>query len=334
MYLGVMVGVFLAALHTPAAMADLGLTCTAARPYPLSMIETALKKFYNQTQGPTSWPPLYRAGWDRPNYCAFDGNEGAHPPPAGVRCFLGGGGGWALDPPKGIGGLIFLFHISGEARGPLPEEFKAFTNPDIIQLSGNHITGPIWDTSEACALMRLDLSHNEMSGTIPPNFMQKNLAALNMLNLGYNQFDGTLPPIIGQLGVTASLILRQNKFSGSIPDLSHAATLRHLDLAMNQFSGAVGPWLKELKNLVWFHVDNNQLNGAFPELPPRLSRFSGSNNGFEGPIPASVGSLGYLRYFNCTNCNKLTCPRDDMLAHLDFTTHCGGSKAKFAKAAS
>jgi hypothetical protein len=286
------------------------------------MIEVALKKFYLNTKGPTQWPQAWRGNWDAQSPCAWDGDERAHPPPIGTRCLDGG---WHRLPPNADGGLLFLEHFSRMAEGPIPEEFKAFQMTDFIGLSYNKLSGSLWDTSNHCFLHRLDLSHNQMSGTLDQdNFFAKSATHLELINLGYNQFAGSIPPCLNKLDTLSALMLNDNAFTGPLPDLSRLAQLRHLNVANNQLSGPVGDWLAQLGTLAILQLGGNHFNGALPQMPASVQRIMMDGNDFSGAIPTSYGELPFLRYFSCVGC-QLTCPTPDLLAHLAYTTHCAGN---------
>lgn len=287
------------------------------------LVDTALQRFYKETLGPTAWPPQFRGRWDAMDPCAWDGNERAHIAPAGTRCVTGG---WHQPPPRGDGGLLFLEHASGHATGPVPEEFKAFQMTDFIGLGNNKLTGPIWNTSFHCFLHRLDLSRNQMSGELGTDFMQRAVNHLEVISLGYNQFSGPIPLSITTLKPLSSLMLNDNQFSGSVPDLSPNSKLIHLDVANNQLSGSIGGWMAALKQLAWVYLDNNKFTGSLPELPPSIVHFSASGNSWSGPIPQSYGSRA-LHVFNCTGCKDITCPSPDFLNHVYISTHCKKPRA-------
>jgi len=307
-------------LSTTAAYAFLG--CEEPPVWDPKMIETALKKFYNNTKG-DQWPPAWKSPrWTSDMPCAWDGNERAHPAPPGTRCLNGG---WHKFPPAADGGLLFIEHFSRMAEGPIPEEFKALQMTDYIGLSYNKLSGGMWDTSNHCFMHRIDLSHNSMSGTLSQDaFFAKSSVHLELMNLGFNQFSGNIPPCINKLETLSALLLNDNQFSGPLPDLSKLALLRHLNVANNQLSGAVGAWVGQLATLAILQLNGNKFTGPLPPtLPQALQRFHGGGNAFSGLVPMSYGDLPYLRYFECTGC-QLTCPKPDLLAHLAYSTHCAG----------
>ncbi|XP_061993100.1 receptor protein kinase-like protein ZAR1 [Rosa rugosa] len=85
-------------------------------------------------------------------------------------------------------------------------------------LAGNHFTGEIpagiWSGMEN--LLQLDLSDNRFTGSVPEDFGDlKSLSGT--LNLSFNHLSGKIPKSLGDLPVTVSFDLRNNNFSGEIP---------------------------------------------------------------------------------------------------------------------
>jgi hypothetical protein len=282
------------------------------------IVDTALLKFYQNTQGP-SWPSPWKDRWGTATSCAWDGNERGHPAPFGTRCLDGG---WHKLPPVNDGGLLYLESFGRMAKGPVPSEFEVFQMTDFIGLWNNQLTGPIWNTTMHQFLHRLDLSHNQMDGTLPADFMKRNTIHAELINFGSNKFTGPIPASIGTLKILQSLLLDNNQFSGPIPvEITKLKELRHLDLSHNQFSGNV-PSLVEMSTLARLDLSYNNFDGPLPELPPSVTHATFSGNKFSGAIGASYGKASYLRHFNCTGCDQVTCPTPDFLAHLPFSTHC------------
>ncbi|KAM6562502.1 hypothetical protein CsatB_022500 [Cannabis sativa] len=102
--------------------------------------------------------------------------------------------------------------------GEIPEELKKCTQLQRLILARNKISGKIpsgiWSGMED--LIQLDLSSNELTGPIPEDIGEiKSLTGT--LNLSFNHLSGKLPKSLGELPVTVSFDLRNNNFSGEIP---------------------------------------------------------------------------------------------------------------------
>ena len=97
-------------------------------------------------------------------------------------------------------------------------------------------------------LWRLDLSQNELSGTIPPELGK--LFDLVQLSLWNNELSGTIPPALGNLANLEKLFLNSNQLSGSIPpELSKLTNLEQLYIRENPLTGCLPePWKSVVKN--------------------------------------------------------------------------------------
>ena len=102
--------------------------------------------------------------------------------------------------------------------GSLPQNLNSCKQLQRLILAKNKFSGPIpagiWP--ELDNLMQLDLSANDFNGSIP-NDMGELKSLSNTLNLSFNHLSGRIPKSLGNLPVTVSFDLRNNNFSGEIP---------------------------------------------------------------------------------------------------------------------
>lgn len=157
-----------------------------------------------------------------------------------------------------------------------------------------------------CRVMELNLSNNQLSGTIPPEL--GNLTGLITLELGSsgellladNQLRGTIPPELGNLINLTTLALGGNQLSGTIPpELGNLVNLITLSLAANQLTGSIPTESGNLMNLTTLYLSANQLSGYVPiELGNliNLSSLSLASNQLRGYIPPELGNLTNLTY--------------------------------------
>lgn len=153
-------------------------------------------------------------------------------------------------------------------------------------------------------VIQLDLSNNNLRGTLPNELSQlKNLsvvslngndlidpfpwflkecAQLKSLNLGSNEFSGVLSPEIGQMNRLEFLALDDNHFTGAIPaELANLKQLKTLLLGWNRFTGHIPRELAAMPNLEKLLVNSNLLReeilGYYLDFP---DGFFFSYNGF------------------------------------------------------
>ena len=150
----------------------------------------------------------------------------------------------------------------------------------LRRLSGNLI----WSVQNLHRLSHLDLSHNLLSGPLPPGFFSA-LDHLMVLNLSYNSFSGELPLEHGS-----------NKFFFPI---------QTIDLSGNLLQGQIlntSIYLLGAFSLISFNVSNNSFTGPIPSFmcmsSPQLSHLDFSYNDFAGRISRGQGrclNLSVLR---------------------------------------
>ncbi|XP_027364686.1 receptor-like protein EIX2 [Abrus precatorius] len=84
----------------------------------------------------------------------------------------------------------------------------------------------------------VDLSGNDISGTIPPQLFS--LIGLHSLNLSFNKLEGRIPEEIGNMKNLESLDLSTNQLWGEIPQsMSYLSFLGVLNLSFNNLTGKI-----------------------------------------------------------------------------------------------
>ena len=153
------------------------------------------------------------------------------------------------------------------------------------------------ETDSGGRVTALVLTHNVLSGTIPPELAQ--LTQLQGLRLDKNGLSGTIPPELGKLARLRALSIETNRLSGGIPpELGRLSQLQHLDLQKNGLSGVIPPELGRLTQLRVLSLNSNRLTGTIPsELAglPQLVWLMLGDNQLTGAIPPGLGRLTRLR---------------------------------------
>ncbi|XWS34901.1 hypothetical protein CRYUN_Cryun21dG0076700 [Craigia yunnanensis] len=109
-----------------------------------------------------------------------------------------------------------------------------------LQLPSMKLSGQLPDSLKYCrSLQTLDLSYNFLSGPIP-NDICSWLPYLVRLGLSGNRLSGSIPPQIVNCKFLNDLVLDDNKLSGSIPyELARLDRLKRFSVADNDLSGLI-----------------------------------------------------------------------------------------------
>ncbi|XP_039129696.1 receptor-like protein EIX2 [Dioscorea cayenensis subsp. rotundata] len=164
-------------------------------------------------------------------------------------------------------------------------------------LSGNVPTW-FWNFS-LVGFMLLNISHNDLSGTIPafPTFF------LQVIDLSSNKFEGLIPEL--NSGSLYIIDLSDNSFSGTIPSsFASASQVEALALSHNHINGSIPLFFCGLNSLTVLDLSSNNMSGELPNCWNQLSKLAIidlSNNSFFGSIPDAVGSLTNLQSLHLQN---------------------------------
>lgn len=184
--------------------------------------------------------------------------------------------------------------------------FDATTTDDVVQLKlpSNKLHGQIPPEIKVFyKLKELDLSENEITGTIPYHVCS-DLVSLKYLSLNDNKLTGTLPKEIEHCDALHYMHLHHNQLNGTIPSqLNHLGNLKHLFINDNYFSGPIPP-LPNLQHLAKFHLQNNKLNHHLPFAISQmvsLVDFRINDNDIGGTLPPEMDNLERLETFHAFN---------------------------------
>ncbi|XP_040381869.1 protein STRUBBELIG-RECEPTOR FAMILY 3 isoform X1 [Oryza brachyantha] len=161
------------------------------------------------------------------------------------------------------------------------------SNITSIVLNGANLGGQLGNTlGNFTSLITLDLSNNNIGGTIPDNLP----ITLQRFFLSGNQLSGSIPNTLSTLTLLTGLSLNNNHLVGEIPDAFSTLTgLANLDFSSNNLTGPLPPSMGNLKALTSLHIQNNQITGilnVLQDLP--LQDLNIENNLFSGPVPVKL----------------------------------------------
>eukprot|EP01117_Protostelium_nocturnum_P021037 TRINITY_DN997_c0_g1_i2.p1 TRINITY_DN997_c0_g1~~TRINITY_DN997_c0_g1_i2.p1 ORF type:complete len:1328 (+),score=430.37 TRINITY_DN997_c0_g1_i2:1731-5714(+) len=181
-------------------------------------------------------------------------------------------------------------------------------NPlSFVDLSDNQLTGLLPSLDLPPQLRVFNVSHNRLSGYIPPQFSQFRL--LEVLDLSNNGFYGSLPIPLSQVTTLTELLLDNNSFTGEIPS-TWASLINLKTLSMNNNS-LVSKDLSNLSKLIRLEklrLSDNKIEATIPESIGNITQLQVidfSNNLLKGSLPSSFFTLRYLTQVNLKN-NNLT----------------------------
>jgi len=144
-------------------------------------------------------------------------------------------------------------------------------------------------------LKTLSLVSLGISGPLPSKIIRLS-SSLQSLNLSSNFISGNIPKEISSLKNLRSLVLANNLFNGSVPDLRGLSNLQELNLGGNKLGPEVVPSLAS--NLITISLKNNSFGSKIPEQIKKLNKLQSldlSSNKFTGSIPRFLLSLPSLQ---------------------------------------
>ncbi|PRP89114.1 putative leucine-rich repeat receptor-like protein kinase [Planoprotostelium fungivorum] len=160
-------------------------------------------------------------------------------------------------------------------------------------------------------LTHLDLSLNQLSGTIPASLGQ--LIHLEYLDLNGNKLTGIIPDMFGMMNELTDLYLYNNALYGPIP--SSLSKVEHFELNRNTFlNGSIPVSIGNFNRLETLYLDYASISGSLPTSICNLTQLtvlSINCNRFSGTIPACFSQLVNLNYFLVWN-NSFTGGLPDM----------------------
>ncbi|XP_062153423.1 receptor-like protein EIX2 [Alnus glutinosa] len=184
--------------------------------------------------------------------------------------------------------------------GPaFPQWLQTQKNFSWLDISNAKISDTIpnwfWDLSSNIKF--LNLSHNQINGTIPLQWFSTNFIGSPLIDLSYNRLSGPFPQFN-----SASIVLNlsNNLFQGSITSICEtngsvnaiSMYLSYLDLSDNLLSGELPNCWGNMLFLTMLNLANNNLSGRIPDSfcgsSVWLQSLHLQNNSFIGELPRSL----------------------------------------------
>jgi hypothetical protein len=201
--------------------------------------------------------------------------------------------------------LFNIYHISG-LYGPIPSCITKLSNLVLLIIVDTSLSGSVPDFSyhtKPVNLMGINLSRNQLSGTIPPSL--STLPNLDSLDLSSNYLTGTVPPGLVHT-TTPSLVLSNNSFTGELHKSYGSIDFHLIDIGNNRLSGDASFLFGKQKVAVNIVLANNdfEFDLSSMEFSDDLYGFDLSHNKIYGKVPDSFANADGLWYPNLSF-NKL-----------------------------
>ncbi|XVF65716.1 hypothetical protein PTKIN_Ptkin09bG0272100 [Pterospermum kingtungense] len=201
--------------------------------------------------------------------------------------------------------MLALYLDSNNFDGEMPLfSPSSYSVLKAMDLSDNHLSGrlPLWLWNHSASLWMLALSKNQFEGPIPMQFCNQH--SLGFLDLSYNNLSGTIPSCL-DLHNLKHAHFRKNKLSGPLSHTFHGcSSLVTLDLSENNFTGNIPDWIGTLQTLSVLLLKANQFHGEIPRSLCRLYSLSIvdlSHNKLSGPIPSCLSNLTLMPMVDKSN---------------------------------
>ncbi|PON60178.1 Mitogen-activated protein kinase kinase kinase [Parasponia andersonii] len=197
--------------------------------------------------------------------------------------------------------LNYLSLSNNKLTGIIPSSLGDLTKLSVINLRGNSFNGSIPESLFNLALEEVDFSENQLSGPIPSGSTSSTrlFESLHFLDLSMNNIQGTIPAEMGLFSSLEYLNLSWNNLKSRVPpEFGMFRNLTVLDLRSSGLFGSIPGDICDSGSLDILQLDGNSLSGPIPDEIGNCSSLyllSLSHNNISGPIPKSISKINKLK---------------------------------------
>ncbi|KAK2639688.1 hypothetical protein Ddye_027483 [Dipteronia dyeriana] len=183
---------------------------------------------------------------------------------------------------------------SAQISDVIPDWFwKSISQFTQLNLSNNQIRGEIPNLTGTREIVTLDLSSNNLSGSLPPMSID-----VNSLDLSSNVLSGSISSFLcdgmNKSRTTEILNLKNNLLSGELPDCwMNWRNLAVMNFEDNEFTGRLPTSMGNLGVLQALILRKNSFSGVIPyesfKNCSNLEAIDAAENNFDGNVPRWIG---------------------------------------------
>jgi Leucine-rich repeat (LRR) protein len=150
---------------------------------------------------------------------------------------------------------------ANQFTGQIPQDFAKILSLREFRAARNQLTGAVPPFGTTSATVRLAAKPTTSDGVVSA----ESLSALQILDLSQNNLGGTIPATLGNLPLLSTLRLNNNQLTGQIPsDIWGARSLTLVYLNANQLTGSIPEPAGRAQLLQVLVLDSNKLTGRIP----------------------------------------------------------------------
>ncbi|KAM4078944.1 hypothetical protein ACB094_09G078200 [Castanea mollissima] len=219
--------------------------------------------------------------------------------------------------PDSIGNLTMLSRLdlsNCNFSGSIPKSIPNLIQLVYLDMSFNEFNGLIPSFSMAKNLTQINLSRNNLEGSINSTRWEELIKLVN-LDLGYNSIGGSIPMSLFSHPSLQKLQLSNNNFSGGLQEFDVSSyPLKTLDLSSNNLEGPLPASVINLQGIKSLSFSFNNFSGSFQldgiQQLRNLSNLDLSYNKLSINYTGTASPLSFpnFRTFKLASCNLSTFP--------------------------